>query len=88
MSCIDLMFCTNKYIISYHGVNVTIFEKCHHNIIYSKINIRVSLYIREAWSYSKTNIENIKKQYPILFGLKLFKIFLWIRKLNCLMKYY
>ena len=47
-----------------HGVDVTIFEKCHHNIIYGKINIRVPLppvYIREVWDYSKANIENINK---------------------------
>ena len=64
MSCIALIFCTNKNIISNHGVDVTIFEKCHHNIIYGKINTRVLLppvYIREAWDYSKAKIENINK---------------------------
>ena len=64
MSCIDLIFCTNKNIISNHGVDVTIFEKCHHNIIYGKINIWALLlpaYIREIWDYSKANIENINK---------------------------
>ena len=47
-----------------HGVDATIFVKCHHNIIYGKINIRVPLppvYIREVWDYSKANIENINK---------------------------
>ena len=32
MSCIDLIFCTNKNLISNHGVDVSIFHKCHHNI--------------------------------------------------------
>ena len=41
MSCIDLIFCTNQSVISNHGVDVSIFDKGHHNIIYSKINIRV-----------------------------------------------
>ena len=53
-----------KNIISNHGDDVTIFEKCHHNIIYGKINIRVPLppvYICEVWDYSKANIENINK---------------------------
>ena len=56
MSCIELIFCTNKNIISNHGVDVTIFEKCHHNIIYGKINIWALLlpaYIREICDYSK-----------------------------------
>ena len=64
MSCIDLIFCTNQSVISNHGVDVSIFDKCHHNIIYGKINIRVPLpptYVREVWDYEKANIENIKK---------------------------
>ena len=64
MPCIDLIFCTNKNISSNDGFDVTIFEKCHHNIIHGKINIRVPLppvYVREVWDNSKVNIENIKK---------------------------
>ena len=64
MSCIDLIFCTNKNIISNHGANVMIFQKCHHNIIYGKINIWVPLppvYVREVCDCSKANVENIKK---------------------------
>ena len=64
MSCIDLIFCTNQTVIPNHGVDVSIFDKCHHNIIYGKINIRVPLpptYVREVWDYEKANIENINK---------------------------
>ena len=64
MSCIDLIFCTNKNIISNHGVDVSIFDKCHHNIIFGKIDIRIPLppvYVREVWDYSKANVEQIKK---------------------------
>ena len=64
MSCIDLIFCTNQSVISNHGDDVSVFDKCHHNIIYGKINIRVPLppiYVREVWDYIKANIENIKK---------------------------
>ena len=43
MTCTDHIFCTNKNIISNHGVNLTIFEKCHHNIIYGKNNIRIPI---------------------------------------------
>ena len=64
MSCIDLIFCTNQSVISNHGVEVSIFDKCYHNIIYGKINIRVLLpptFVRQVWDYEKDNIENIKK---------------------------
>ena len=64
MSCIDLIFCTNQNVISNYGVDVSMFKKCHHNIIHGKIDIRVPLppvYVREAWDYNKANVENIKK---------------------------
>ena len=64
MPCIDLIFCTNQSVISNHGVDVSIFDKCYHNIIYCKINILVPLppiYVRVVWDYEKANIENIKK---------------------------
>ena len=63
MSCIDLFFCTNQNRISNYGVDVSIFNKCHHNIIFGKVNIRVPLppvYIHEVWNYSQVNKENIK----------------------------
>ena len=45
MSCTDLIFCTKQNVISKDGVDVSIFDKCHHDIIYGivygKINIRV-----------------------------------------------
>ena len=64
MSCIDLIFCNNLNVISKHGVDVTIFDKCHHDIIYGKINICVPLppaYVCEVWDYRKANVETIKK---------------------------
>ena len=64
MSCIDLIFCTNQNLISKYGVDTSIFDKCHHNIIYGKIEIRVPLppkYVREVWDYSKADVQNIKK---------------------------
>ena len=64
MSCIDLTFCTNQNVISKYGVDAAIFDKCHYNIIYGKIDIRVPLspkYVREVWDYSKADVQNIKK---------------------------
>ena len=76
MSCIDLIFCTNQSVIS-NGVNVSILGKCHHNIIYGKINIRVPLpptYVREVWYYKKQILEILRKQYLTLIGIKRLKI--------------
>ena len=51
MSCIDLIFCANQNVISNYSVDVSIFKKCHHNIIHGKIDICVPLspvYVREV----------------------------------------
>ena len=52
MSCMDLLFCTNQNTVSNYGADVSIFDKCHHNVIFGKSNIRVPLtpvYAREVW---------------------------------------
>ena len=51
MSCIDLIFGTNQNVISKYVVDASIFDKCHYNIIYGKIDILVPLplkYVREV----------------------------------------
>ena len=64
LSCNDLIFCKNTKVISKHRVDVSIFEKCLHNIIFGKIDIHIPLspaYVHKVWDYSKTSAENIKK---------------------------
>ena len=63
-SCIDLIFTSNHSFISSSGVEVSLFEKCHHHLIYGKINFNVPLpppYIREVWDYKKAKVENIQR---------------------------
>ena len=67
MSCIDFIFCTNQSVISNHGVDVSISDKCHYHNTYGKINIRVPL-IR------KLILKILRKQYLTLIGIKLSKI--------------
>ena len=43
MSCIDFLFYTNQNIISNYGVDVSIFDKCHRDIIFGKVKICVPL---------------------------------------------
>ena len=42
-SCIILLFDNNQNMITYYGVDVSISDKCHHNIILVQINICVAL---------------------------------------------
>ena len=76
MSCIHLIFCTNQSATSNHGVDVSIFNKCHHNITYGKINVRVPLrpiYFQEVLYYRNQILKILRKQYLILIGTKLLK---------------
>ena len=62
MSCIDLLLCTKQNAVSNYGADVSIFDKCHYNIIFGKVKICVPLppgYIREVWNYSQANMEYI-----------------------------
>ena len=72
MSCIGLIFCTNSNVISKHGVDVSIFEKCHHNINFGKINICVPLPPPMSAKYritARQMLKILKKQYPVLIGI-------------------
>ena len=63
-SCLDLIFTTNPSFISASGVELSLYEKCHHNLVYGKINFNVPLpppYIREVWDYKNAKVENIEQ---------------------------
>ena len=66
-SCIGLIFTSNPSFISASGVELSLYEKCHHNLIYGKINFNVPLLppyvwnIREVWNYKKAKVANIQQ---------------------------
>ena len=41
LSCIDLIFTSNPNLISSSDVEMSLFEECHHNIMYSKIDFKI-----------------------------------------------
>ena len=62
-SCIDLIFVTSPNLIRETGVELSIFEKCHHNLIYDIIDFKVLLppsYLREVWNYKNANVNHIQ----------------------------
>ena len=66
LPCINLIFCNNQNLISDYGVDLSIFEKCHHNIILGKINIHIPLplsYVCEVWDYSKATLKTYKSLF-------------------------
>ena len=50
-------------------------EKCHHNIIYEKINILIpvpSSYVHEVWGYGKANVKSVQKVIQTFVWVKAF----------------
>ena len=57
-SCIDLRFTTNSKLLCDVGIEQTIYNKCHHNIIYGSLNLHIPFpptYYREVWDYKNTD---------------------------------
>ena len=62
-SCIDLIFATSPNLIRETEVELSIFEKCHHNLIYSIIDFKAPFpppYLREVWDYKNANVNHIQ----------------------------
>ena len=75
-SCIDLIFPADLNITGNCGIEKTIHEKCHHNIIYRTLSFSVPLpplYYREIWDYKHANTENIQKAIAMFDWHKAFK---------------
>ena len=61
--CIDLIFTISPNLISNIGVDLSLFEKYHHSLIYSVIDFKVPLppsYLREVWDYKNANSSYIQ----------------------------
>ena len=40
-SCINLIFCNNPELISEYGIGDSLFQTCHHNLIFAKMNAKI-----------------------------------------------
>ena len=63
-SSIDLIFSSNTSFVKSCGSELSISEKCHHNIIYGTLNFDIPLpppYYRDVWNYKHANTGSIQK---------------------------
>ena len=63
-TCIDLIFSSQPNLVSECGVHPSLFQTCHHQIIYAKINLSFYLpppYEREVWCYDRAETELINR---------------------------
>ena len=64
LSCIDLIFSSNTSFVKNCRSELSIYEKCHHNIIYGTLNFDIPLpppYYRNVWNYKHENTESIQR---------------------------
>ena len=63
-SCIDLIFTNQPYLIMDAGVHPSLHSKCHHQVIYAKLNLQIEYpppYTHEIWDYGKAQFDLIIK---------------------------
>ena len=63
-SCIDLIFTSQPNMIMDCGVHPSLHSNCHHQIIYTKFDLKVFYpppYVRTVWYFSRANSDHIKK---------------------------
>ena len=62
--CRNLVFTSSPSFISASGVELSLYEKFHHNLIFRKINFHIPFpppYIREVWDCKNAKVENIQQ---------------------------
>ena len=54
----------HTHLINSSGIEMSLFEKCHHNIVYGKIDFKIPIltpYMREIWDYKNASTESIQR---------------------------
>ena len=75
LSYIDLIFSSNTNFVKNCGSELSIYEKCHHNIIYGTLNFDIPLAppsYRDIWEYKQGNIESIQIAISTFYWYKTF----------------
>ena len=57
------IFISNPNLINSSGSEMSLFEKCHHNIMYGKIDFKIPIpppYMRDVWDYKNASAECIQ----------------------------
>ena len=63
-TCIDLIFTNQTNLVVESGTHPSLYNTCHHQIIYAKISFMINLpppYEREIWHYNRAQVELIKR---------------------------
>ena len=73
-SCIDLIFCNKPELVSEYGIGHSLFQTCHHKLIFGKIKAKIPVSpacSREVWDYK--NAKDIQKCISLFNWKKAFE---------------
>ena len=74
-SCIDYIFTNRPNIVMDSEVHLSLQEKCHHQIIYSKLNLKTDYpppSIRKIWDYNRSETDSINCSIEVFYWSYLF----------------
>ena len=74
-SCIDLMFINQPHLVIESGVHPSLHSKCHHQIIFCKLNLKIHYpppYQRLVWNFKKANKDLIQNSLRLINWQNLF----------------
>ena len=63
-SCIDLIFMSQPNLVFESGIHPTLYNKCHHQIIYAKLCLKIYFppsYRRKVWHYNRAQGDLVQK---------------------------
>ena len=63
-SCIDLIFASEPNLVVESGVQSSLHQNCHHQIVFSRFSLKVVFlppYEREVWHFKKAYVDYIRK---------------------------
>ena len=90
-SCIDLIFCNKPELISEYGIDHSLFQTCHHNLIFGKINAKIpvpQLIVERFGTIKMQMLKVYNNLFLVSTGRKLLKIYQLMRKLIFLTQHY
>ena len=75
-SCLDLIFTNQPNMIIDSGVQPSLHQNCHHQIIFAKINMKIfyTPYKRLIWDYHNANVEAINSAIELSTGKMLLMV--------------
>ena len=63
-SCIDLIFASQPNLVVESGVQSSLDQNCHHQIVFARFILKVVVpppYELEVWHFKKANVDDIRK---------------------------